>query len=376
METGTEPVAVEKTSFKTYFSDPELVDRFEAEPDLAVDVIIPIMHTNELWRANLLSAYREIPIRRLLLGNAGCIDNSLEIAMQFPRVTVLDHCQLTSLGFSLRKLIEEVQTEWFVYLHSDVYLPGGWFDTMCGAKQKYDWFESGQNTVIMVKTVAPTLEVERAYSGSQMGRKAAFDRILPTIDDDYLYRNEDIILANLIKSAGFRYGKVESTFVDHQQVFKESPWQRRVKRVNFELELSAAEEIRSAMTYVKGIIKYLKPEQSEDLVPGLQENIDRLVELGALSPGEFAHWVELNHPAWSNIFPPARSYGCAVSAAKDTCSVPKDARIVPGRVQWKRPKAPLVERMRWAPSALFRKTSRLFDRIATRLAPVGRIRER
>ncbi len=206
------------------------MDRLSADPGLGVDVIIPVLHTNELWRANLLSIYREIPVNRLLLGDGGCIDDTIEIARKFPRVEVFDHRSFKSLGFSIRRLIEEVQTEWFIYLHSDVYLPEGWFNDMAAARNKYDWFESGQNVTVMVEYVPPTLEVERAYSGSQMGRKAAFKDVLPKIDDDYLYRNEDIIFANLIKDAGFRYGKVAETSHDHQVMFKESRWLRRVKR--------------------------------------------------------------------------------------------------------------------------------------------------
>ncbi len=64
-------------------------------PEGAVDVIIPIIHTNELWRANLKSIYREIPVNRLILGDGGCIDDSIDVAREFPRVQVLDHTKFT-----------------------------------------------------------------------------------------------------------------------------------------------------------------------------------------------------------------------------------------------------------------------------------------
>ncbi len=292
-----------QTNLREFFTDVAFVDRLGREPDRAVDVIIPILHTNELWRANLLSIYREIPVKRLLLGDGGCIDNSIEIACNFPRVEVFDHRSFRSLGFSIRCLIDKVSTDWFVYLHSDVYLPRGWFDAMCAGQQKYDWFECGQNVAVMVEYLPPTLEVERAYSGSQMGRKTAFADVLPKIDDDYLYRNEDIIFANLIKNAGFRYGKVKETFHYHQLMFKESPWLRRVKRATFELELSREEEIRAARTYVMGIIKYLKPNEATDLIAGINENIERLRQLSALDRAAFACWVAETNAAWSAIYP-------------------------------------------------------------------------
>ena len=145
--------------------------------------------------------------------------------------------------------------------------------------------------------------MERAYSGSQMGRKAAFANVLPEIDDDYLYRNEDIILANLVKNAGFCYGKVKETFHYHQLMFKESPWLRRVKRATFDLELSREEEVRATLTYVMGIIKYLQPDKATDLIAGINENIERLGQLGALDPTMFACWVAKANPAWSAIYP-------------------------------------------------------------------------
>jgi hypothetical protein len=364
----------EKTSFREYFVDAPMVDRFQSDSDRAVDVIIPVIHTNELWRANLLALYREVPVNRLILGDGGCIDDSLVIADAFPRVEVLDHREFKSLGFSLRRLIEAVETPFFIYLHSDIFLPAGWFDAMYGARDKHDWFESGQNTVIMVKSVAPTLEVARAYSGSQMGRKAAFEAILPTIEDDYLYRNEDIILANLIKAAGYRYGKVDTTFSDHQQIFKESPWLRRVKRVNFELELGENEEIRAAMTYVKGIVKYLRPDQSEDLISSLHENISRLVELGALEPGEFSHWVSVNHPEWAEVFPPpAPEQKSLLDVMLNLAAHESTSKQSVLSSHVRRPPS-FKERLRWLPSALFRKTGRFFDRIANRLMPPGRPR--
>ena len=48
------------------------------------------------------------------------------------------------------------------------------------------------------------MKSERALSGSQMGRKKAFDKIIPIIEDDFLQRNEDIILAELIKSNSYK----------------------------------------------------------------------------------------------------------------------------------------------------------------------------
>ena len=252
----------EASIFSRYFGAEPFADRFATDSARAVDVIIPIVHTNELWRSNLTSIYREIPVNRLLIGDGGCIDNSLEVARQFPRVEVLDHRNFTSLGYSIRHLIEAVETEWFVYLHSDVFLPPGWFETMFARRNEFDWFECNQRITVMADYLLDTTKVARAYSGSQMGRKAAFANVTPLIDDDYLYRNEDIIFAQLIARNGMRYGKVGETFHFHQIMHKPSRWLRKVTRVNIDLELGADEELRANDTYARGIIKYLDPKET------------------------------------------------------------------------------------------------------------------
>lgn len=284
--------------FSEYYKAVSFVDRIEKDPANAVDVIIPIIHTNEMWRANLLSIYREIPVNRLILGDGGCIDDSLDVAAGFPRVEVLDHRHFTSLGFSLRHLIEATKTEWFVYLHSDVYLPPGWFDTMNSHRGKYDWFECNQRITVMADYLLDTTRVERSYSGSQMGRKAAFENVTPLIDDDYLYRNEDIIIAKLLERTGGRYGKVGDTHHFHQIMHKPSRWRRAVKRVAIEVELGHDEEVRANQTYARGIIKYLDPAEVAADKESVRMAVERLVELKDTSVEDFVVWVKTTNPRW------------------------------------------------------------------------------
>ena len=55
--------------FQEYYSKQEFVDKYIQDPTDAIDVIIPVYHTNELWRANLISIFREIPVKRLLISD-------------------------------------------------------------------------------------------------------------------------------------------------------------------------------------------------------------------------------------------------------------------------------------------------------------------
>lgn len=281
--------------FRELFTDTPFIDRYAADSQNAVDVIIPVIHTNELWRSNLLSIYREIPVQRLLLGDGGVIDDTLMVARQFPRVEIHDHTAFVSLGYSIRKLIEAVQSEWFVYLHSDVYLPAGWFEAMNQHRSAYDWFECPQHITALIEySLEP--KIQRSYSGSQMGRKQAFADVLPRIDDDYLYRNEDIIFSTLIRNAGKRWGRVDNTFHYHELMNKRSKWLRTFKSVSFEVERSPQEEVREFNTQVRGIIKYLQPE--DYLIYGVQTGVERLRQLDALEWEAFSAWVQDTNPAW------------------------------------------------------------------------------
>lgn len=286
-----------KTIFEIYLSEEKFIDRFKKDKKDAVDVIIPIVHTNELWRKNLLSIYREIPVKRLLIGDGGCIDDSLKIALKFPRVKIFNHRKFVSLGFSIRKLIEEVQTPWFIYLHSDIYLPEGWFNEMTKHKSKYDWFECRQHHTLLIDFPLPYPPEDRSLSGSQMGRKEAFKKILPQIDDDYLYRNEDMIYADLIKGQGYKYGRVASTFHFHQIMNKRSAWLRTIKNVSFKIEKSPKEESREWIMQIKGIIKYTDPRDPQ-LIQSVQGSLLELLKRKDFNFSQFEKWVKKTNPKW------------------------------------------------------------------------------
>ena len=283
-----------KSIFRRYYEEVPFVDRYESDAERAVDVIVPVVHTNELWRANLLSFYREVPIHKLWIADGGCIDDSIEIAEGFPRVEVLDHHEYKSLGYSIRKMIEAVEMDWFIYVHSDAYLPPGWFDVMEAHQSEYEWFGCPMQHTVMVEY--DNDYGVRPWAGSQMGLKRAFDTGLDHIDDDYVYRQEDFVFADIVKKAGFREGKVAETFHYHQTIHKPSPWMRKVKSVAFELEISPEEEIRTSLMQVKGLVKYLDPDPYH--VPGIVVDIDHLQELGVMTWAEFTQWVKETNPAW------------------------------------------------------------------------------
>lgn len=280
--------------FKRYYTPEPFEDRFAKNPDGAVDVIIPVIHSNELWEPNLISIYREIPVKRLLIGDGGCVDDTIPIVKKFPRVEILDHTAVKTIGYSERLLIEAVQTDWFIHLHSDVFLPEGWFDVMRKYQSQYDYYGCSERDTVLVEFEGEY--GDRPWAGAQFGRTRAFDKGLKVVDDDYIYRQGDYLYRRMIEENGFKEGFVTETFHYHQAMYRKSAWQRKVKGVRIDVESSPGEELRTAETMAKGAVKYFNPPFMIDAVV---LHVNRLEELGVTTWEEFSLWVEKVNPVWT-----------------------------------------------------------------------------
>lgn len=242
--------------FEAYYANPEFVDKYEEFNDSGIDVIIPVFHTNELWEVNLKSIYREIPVKRLIISDGGVIDNSIEIVSKFPRVEILDHRHFKSLGKCIAELIASVQTEYFIYLHSDVYLPSDWYIHMIKYKDTYDWYGCPMNITYMYSLLHN--DENRPYAGSQLGRKDAFVGVEKFVGDDYIYRFEDFVFDEYVKSKGYKTGKISDTFHYHQSMYRQtSGLELNLKSINLELTKSKHEIEREIESSLNTFIKYL-----------------------------------------------------------------------------------------------------------------------
>ncbi len=285
-----------RSIFEEYYAQSDLVDRFAMNKDEGATVIIPVLHTNELWEANLHSIYREIPVKELILSDGGCIDDTIKIAKKFPRVRILDHRHLKSLGYSLRLMMEEVKTDWFLYLHSDVYLPQGWYDEMAKHKGTYDWYGTRMRHTVMVEY---DLDYGiRPWAGTQMGRTSKFIEGIKSIDDDYVYRQEDFVFSDIVKNAGGKEGKIDNVYHYHQTMKKPSPTGRQTKSVKIETTMNREEEIRSWETQVKGIVKYFKDVDHPWLRDTAVASAYKLFAMKAFKESDLYGWIQLENPVW------------------------------------------------------------------------------
>ncbi len=290
----------EKSIFEDYYSKVEFIDRKTLTNEEGVDVIVPIINTNALFETNLYSWYREIPINKLFIGFGGGTDNSLEILKKFPRVIIVDQLKYSdhlygSQGICIAELISYVETEWFIYLHGDVYLPKNWYDTMKKYQDKYDWYESNSILTTLIK-LKVELNSNRAYSGSQMGRKKAFENIIPIIEDGYLQNNEDIIFQELIKKEGYNYGRVFETHNYHQIMNKRGEKEPKYKKLIIEREAPKEWEVKIHEVQARGIIKYCKPKPH--LIKVVKISINILKGLNSFNEEDFIEWVKNTNNVW------------------------------------------------------------------------------
>jgi hypothetical protein len=286
--------------FNEYFSDQPFFDRYSSDSTNAIDVIIPVYHTNQLWRINLISIYREVPVRRLLISDGGVVDKSIDIVKEFPRVEVFNHREYKTLGKCIAELIKEVKSEWFAYLHSDVYLPKNWFNCMIAHKTEFDWYGCPMQLTVLLNYRQEGKH--RPYNGSQIGRKSAFEKNISRIDDDFVYRQEDFVFDKIVEDAGFKTGKIEDTFHYHQMMFRESKgFNYDVKELKVKFAENEWEKKRANETQIKGIVKYLDPVDPY-VISDFKFNVIEMLMNRDLDFYGFREWIKVTNPLWLRHF--------------------------------------------------------------------------
>jgi hypothetical protein len=261
------PIPYRADLFRNLFAHREFSDRYTDTRNefQAIDVIVPLLHSTDLWRENLLSYYREIPISRLLIGDGGVIDNSLDVLRDFPRVEVIDHRNFISLGKSISDLISRVETDHFIYLQSDVFLPSNWFDDMWSGTKDFDWYGCPMH-ITMMMDYPVDYSGSRPLVGSQIGLTKAFSGINDFIDDDFVYRNEEFVFESYAKRGGFRTGAVKSTFHFHQVSRRITNGDKLdVTGIEIRKSFDPNELKRVLETQVFGIVKYCNPDSNETI---------------------------------------------------------------------------------------------------------------
>ena len=231
------------------------------------DVICPIYFIDhDLFNANLKSWFKELPINRILFGI-----NKIDEADFIEKIAMkcwnskdeiitreIMQTELKTLGACLADLIKRVETDWFFYIHADVRITPKAFcimkeymDENIGIIESHrehwegDFYEykynDGESLWFPINKVCDYYYRDRAFSGLQLIQKKAIINLVNRIEDDYIYRNEDIIFQAECLDKEYKYVKTWAMHI-HQNINRQWSFDR----------------YSTYMMQFKGIIKYAK----------------------------------------------------------------------------------------------------------------------
>lgn len=223
-------ITLEKNTYKNRAE--QIIDLYYElwhDVNFKFDVICPVYWTNGHFNENIMNWFREIPINNLYLG----INNpKVKIDVDHPQVKIVDQLHLKTLGGCLKDLMERVETRWFVYLHSDVQLSEKSFELMQEfiepkvgiiESERVHWegnYMKANSEFIPQYTYDNYFARTRSFSGVQLMRRKTIEPLIKKLQDDYLYRNEDMIFQSECIKNDFKYKKTWAMHV-HQTINKE-----------------------------------------------------------------------------------------------------------------------------------------------------------
>ena len=95
-----------------------------------VDVVLLTKNSQRLLKACLRSVYENVPVNRLIVIDAFSTDDTLRIlgdlSREYGNVEIIS--EIGSRGMARERGIREVETEWFLFVDSDVVLCKNWFE--------------------------------------------------------------------------------------------------------------------------------------------------------------------------------------------------------------------------------------------------------
>lgn len=186
------------------------------------DLICPCFWIDEdLFEDNLKSWIHEIKPERIFLGvnNPNILIYLREIKEKYPIIELVHQTHLRTLGGCLADLMKRVETEWFVYCHADIRMtPYSFLVMQQYQKEDVGIIESHREhwdgEVKHVRGMSlPEYKPsnyyfrKRSFSGLQLIQMRSIKSLVDRLEDDFLYRNEDMIFHAECYENGFKYCK-------------------------------------------------------------------------------------------------------------------------------------------------------------------------
>jgi glycosyltransferase involved in cell wall biosynthesis len=97
---------------------------------MKIDVAVLTKNSGQTLERCLTSIYKNIPVNRLIVADGHSIDNTMEILAKFKKKygNVLSIYDNGTRATARQKAIENIETEWFMFVDSDAILCDNWFN--------------------------------------------------------------------------------------------------------------------------------------------------------------------------------------------------------------------------------------------------------
>lgn len=274
------------------------LDRAKEDSRLeSIDVIMLTLDAENFLEKSLYTAFREIPVNRLIICDGGSKDKTLEILKKFPRVELHVKPDLKTTGKALEYLISLTQTEWFVLVDSDIELGKGWYDEMKKYQSKYDVIENSKALLgyhFYREDTEKLEENSRAQDQCHLIKKEAMKNY--HCDDDFMWRFTDYLIRHVSENAGYKYGKASSTYHIHHETERipySSDSEKNFSKIVFNEPKVIITDKEKARLYdikhAKAVVKYLDPNH---ITVKKKVSFDDLIKILDRK------WIEENGPKW------------------------------------------------------------------------------
>lgn len=277
------------------------VDRHVEQPNLeSIDVIMNTLDADAFLERALLSIYKEIPVKRLIVNDGGSKDNTAKIFQKFPRVEVHVRPDFRTFAKGLEFILSLVETEWFSIMDSDIELAEGWYDEMCKYKDSGDVLEDSKRSLAYhycIEDKAKLEENTRPLDWTQLVRKSAVKRF--HCEDDFMWRNTDTMFRQVVEKSGFKYKKIKTTEHLHhvtEGALYDSDKEKNYQYVKFRppeyVIVDKEKERKWRKKNMMGVVKYLDPNGSCIILEQYSSLITLLDR----------EWIKKNGPAWLEVY--------------------------------------------------------------------------
>lgn len=243
-----------------------------------IDVICPIHYVDmESFKVFIDTWFRNIPIRNLYIG-IGKRNAELEgFLLMYDNVELIDQAPHKTLGYCLQELINQVETEYFIFLHADVEILLNWFDRMWESRVK-GILESLKDPSFGPEALIQARK-HRAYSGAQLILKESVKNL--NWDDDWIYAQEDILIQNIVLNRGFSYIKTPIYHKHYRLLGRRTQNRETILEWQWKGIIKYAYPTYRLINYVKGIIRTLTQNHEHQI------NLEQ--EIRNINP----KWIEL-----------------------------------------------------------------------------------